>query len=82
MAKWLTLYHPRRRIVTTILDTNKEKLSVYERGGWKIGALPPEALPESFVELEGLVEAGDLGASELPKKVAPKKDAPKKAKKE
>jgi len=75
MAKWLTLYHPRRRIVTTILDTNKAKLDIYKRGGWKMGPLPPEGLPESFDELEGMVAAGELGAQELPKK-------PKKAKKE
>ena len=68
MAKWLTLYHPRRRIVTTILDTNKEKLSIYERGGWKVGSLPPDVLPESIDELEGLVAAGDLIGSSLPKK--------------
>ena len=68
MAKWLTLYHPRRRIETTILDTDKAKLDTYRRGGWKIGSLPPEALPESFVELEGMVDAGELGIQELPKK--------------
>jgi len=68
MAKWLTLYHPRRQIETTILDTDKAKLETYRRGGWNIGPLPPEALPESFVELEGMVDAGELGAQELPKK--------------
>ena len=68
MAKWLTLYHPRRRIETTILDTNTKKLSIYKRGGWKMGPLPPKGLPESFVELEGMVDAGELGAQELPKK--------------
>jgi len=73
MAKWLTLYHPRRRIETTILDTNKEKLNTYERAGWKMGTLPPEGLPESFDELEGMVESGELGAKELPKKAEPKK---------
>ena len=73
MAKWLTLYHPRRRIVTTILATNKEKLSIYERGGWKIGSLPPDALPESIDELEELVAAGDLIGASLPKKATPKK---------
>ena len=81
MAKWLTLYHPIRRITTTILDSNKEKLATYERGGWKIGALPPEALPDSFVELETMAEAGDLAAVEVTK-VTPKKSASKKAKKE
>ena len=75
MAKWLTLYHPTRRIVTTILDSNKEKLAIYERGGWKIGPLPPAPLPDSIDELEGLVATGDLIGSSLPKK-------PKKAKKE
>ena len=72
MAKWLTLYHPRRRIETTILDTDKDKLATYKRGGWRLGPLPPGALPESFVELEGMVDAGELGTQELPK--------PKKAK--
>jgi len=72
MAKWLRLYHPRRRIVTTILDTNKVKLDIYKRGGWKMGPLPPDGLPESFDELEGMVEAGELGAQELPKKAKPK----------
>lgn len=75
MAKWLTLYHPTRRIITTILDSDKEKLEIYERLGWKIGVLPPEALPDSIDELEGLVAAGDLIGSSLPKKT-------KKAKKE
>jgi len=73
MAKWLTLYHPRRRIETTILDTNTKKLSIYKRGGWKMGPLPPEALPESFDELEDMVKAGELGTQELPKKAEPKK---------
>jgi hypothetical protein len=80
MAKWLTLYHPTRRIITTILDTDEEKLDTYKRTGWKIGALPPEALPDSFVELEAMVEAGDLIGASLPKKAEPKKS--KKAKKE
>ena len=81
MAKWLTLYHPRRRIETTILDTNKEKLNTYARGGWKLGPLPPEGLPESFVELEAMVDAGEIGMIELPKAAEPKKAEPK-AKKE
>ncbi len=75
MAKWFTLYHPTRRIVTTILDTNKEKLATYKRGGWKIGPLPPAPLPDDIDELEGLVAAGDLVGVSLPKKA-------KKAKKE
>ena len=74
MAKWLTLYHPRRRIETTILDTDKDKLATYKRGGWRLGPLPPGALPESFVELEGMAEAGELGMQELPKKAEPKKE--------
>ena len=74
MAKWLTLYHPRRRIETTILDTDKDKLATYKRGGWNLGPLPPEALPESFVELEGMAETGELGMQELPKKAEPKKE--------
>ena len=73
MAKWITLYHPLRQIETTILDANKEKLDVYRRAGWKIGPLPPKGLPESFVELEGMVDAGVLGVQELPKKAEPKK---------
>ena len=68
MAKWLTLYHPRRRIETTILDTNKEKLAAFKRAGWKIGVLPPEDLPNNFVELEAMAEAGELGMQEKPKK--------------
>ena len=75
MGKWLRLHHPTRKIVTTILDTNKAKLEIYMRTGWKMGPLPPEALPDSFDELEGMVEAGELGMQELPKKT-------KKAKKE
>jgi hypothetical protein len=82
MAKWLRLYHPTRRIITTILDTNKEKLDVYKRVGWKIGPLPPAPLPEGIVELEELVAAGDLIGASLPKKAEPKKPATKKAKKE
>ena len=73
MAKWLTLYHPRRRIETTILDTDTEKLTAFKRGGWKIGVLPPEALPDSFVELEAMAEAGDLLGASLPKKPVSKK---------
>ena len=80
MGKWLRLHHPTRKIVTTILDTDKAKLDAYKRTGWKLGDIPQEALPESFVELEGMVEAGLLGIQELPKKAEPKK--PKKAKKE
>ena len=73
MAKWLRLYHPRRKIVTTALDTDAARLDILRRSGWKIGPTPPEALPESFDELEGMVEAGELGMQELPKKAEPKK---------
>ena len=59
--------------MTTILDTDTVKLDIYTRTGWKIGPLPPEALPDSFDELEGMVEAGELGMKELPKKAEPKK---------
>ena len=75
MAKWLTLYHSRRRIETTILDTDTEKLAAFKRGGWKIGPLPPAPLPDDLIELEAMAEAGDLLGSSLPKKT-------KKAKKE
>ena len=75
MAKWLTLYHSRRRIVTTILDTDTEKLATFKRGGWKIGPLPPAPLPDDIVELEGLVAAGDLGVVDLPKKTKKAKKA-------
>ena len=74
MAKWLTLYHPVRKIKTTILDTNAEKLATYKRLGWKIEGLQPEALPESLVEIEAMVDAGDLGMKELPKKAKAKKE--------
>ena len=80
MGKHLTLYHPRRRIVTTSLDTDKERLETFRRAGWKIGALPPEALPDSFVELETMAEAGDLMSVDVVKKT--KKPSAKKAKKE
>ena len=43
MAKWLELYHPTRRIKTTILATDKAKLALYKRGGWRVGPLPSEA---------------------------------------
>lgn len=75
MAKWLTLYHPTRRIITTILDSNKEKLAIYERGGWKVGPLPPAPLPDGLIELEELVAAGDLIGSSLPKKTKKAKKA-------
>ena len=81
MGKWLTLYHPRRRITTTVLDTDTVKLDVRKRGGWKVGALPPEDLPDRIIDLETLAEAGDLLTVDAPK-AAPKKPAAKKAKKE
>ena len=74
MAKWLTLYHPVRKIKTTILDTDAVKLDIYTRTGWKIEGLQPEALPESLVEIEAMVDAGDLGTKELPKKTKAKKE--------
>ena len=74
MAKWLTLYHPARKIETTILDADAEKLATYKRVGWKIDGLQPEALPESLVEIEAMVDAGDLGTKELPKKAKAKKE--------
>ncbi|GAG03856.1 unnamed protein product [marine sediment metagenome] len=73
MAKWITLYHPSRRIVTTSLDDDTERLANFKRVGWKIGALPPEALPDSLDELEIMAEAGDLLAVEVAKKPASKK---------
>jgi len=78
MAKWLTLYHPTRRIITTILDSNKEKLAIYKRGGWEIGPLPPAPLPDSFVELEAMAEAGDLAAVKVAKEAPKKTKKPKK----
>ena len=75
MGKWLTLYHPSRRIVTTSLDDDVERLSLLKQVGWKVGPLPPEALPDSIDELERLVAKGDLIGVSLLKKA-------KKAKKE
>ena len=74
MGKWLRLHHPRRKIVTTALDTAAARLDILRRSGWKIGPTPPDALPESFDELEGMVKAGELGAQDLPKKAKAKKE--------